>query len=124
MKDNVLNRIDLLVQGSVIDFDTGEAIKKIDEELRVNYEICTEDEHYEMFITHLAMSIKRLKEKEKLESTIDDELFNEVKNSPNYYRALGILQNIEDRIEIKLPESEKRFVLLHLCNLLERGKST
>ncbi|MGI1690502.1 MULTISPECIES: PRD domain-containing protein [Thermoanaerobacter] len=124
MKDNVVNRIDLLVQGNVIDFDTGKAIKKIDEELKVNYEICTEDEHYEMFITHLAMSIKRLKEKEKLESTIDDELFNEVKNSPNYYRALGILQNIEDRIEIKLPESEKRFVLLHLCNLLERGKST
>jgi len=124
VKDNVVNRIDLLVQGNVIDFDTGEAIKKIDEELRVNYEICTEDEHYEMFITHLSMSIKRLKEKEKLESTIDDELFNEVKNSPNYYRARGILQNIEDRIEIKLPESEKRFVLLHLCNLLERGKST
>ncbi|HHW56810.1 MAG TPA: PRD domain-containing protein [Clostridia bacterium] len=124
MKDNVVNRIDLLVQGNVIDFDTGKAIKKIDEELRVNYEICTEDEHYEMFITHLAMSIKRLKEGEKLESTIDDELFNEVKNCPNYYRALAILQNIEDRIEIKLPESEKRFVLLHLCNLLGRGKST
>lgn len=124
MKNNIINRIDLLVKGSVIDFDTGEAIKKIDEELRVNYEICTEDEHYEMFITHLAMSIKRLKEEEKLESTIDDELFNEVKNCPNYYRALGILQNIEDGIEIKLPESEKRFVLLHLCNLLERGKST
>ncbi|KYO67046.1 PRD domain-containing protein [Thermovenabulum gondwanense] len=124
MKDNVVNRIDLLVQGSVIDFDTGEAIKKIDKELIVNHKICTEDEHYEMFITHLAMSVKRLKEGEKLELTIDEELFNEVKNCPNYYRALDILQNIENIIEIKLPESEKRFVLLHLCNLLERGKST
>ncbi|NPV43846.1 MAG: PRD domain-containing protein [Firmicutes bacterium] len=124
MKDNVANRIDLLVQGDVIDFDTGKTIKKIAQELKANYEICTEDEHYEMFITHLAISIKRLKEGQDLESTIDDELFNEVKNCPNYYRALDILQNIEDKIEIKLPESEKRFVLLHLCNLLERGRST
>ncbi|WP_256201193.1 hypothetical protein [Thermoanaerobacter thermocopriae] len=32
-----------------------------------------------MFITHLAMSIKRLKEEEKLESTIDDELLTKLK---------------------------------------------
>lgn len=113
-------RIKLLIDGGVIETGIGDKMLELIGYFEINYDRLINDEQLAMFITHLAMSLQRIVKREVVEQSIDDSLYQEVLDSPVFGRANGILAQLEHTSGCQLPECEKRFVLLHLCSLLQK----
>lgn len=119
--DNIIIRLNILANNKIIDQDTLDKTIKIHKLLKF-YEINHENsEQYDMFITHIAMMMQRLKNNISVNATIDDDIYKDIKDCVSYKKASNILERIENTVITKIPEVEKRFLLLHLCNLLERS---
>lgn len=70
-----------------------------------------------VFITHLAMASQRIQNKEPVEQ-VDDVIWEEVKNSEHCQEACKLLQEILLDAPCDIPEGECRFLIIHLCNIL------
>jgi transcriptional regulatory protein LevR len=121
LNDNITMRLDILLKGNAIDRETLRMALKIDDLLKSYDTIYRNNEQYEMFITHIAMMIQRVKNNNYVNEVMDDDIYDEIKKCLSYKEAVDILEKIEGVSNTILPESERRFIILHLCNLLERG---
>lgn len=72
-----------------------------------------------MFITHFAMAAQRT-ENGNIEQSMDREVWKTVKVDETYNMAERLLQHLLKDLDIKFPDSEKEFLLLHLCNVLHK----
>lgn len=68
-------------------------------------------------LTHLVMVINRYHNNEDVDD-LNEDIFNEVKNSDNYQEALKIVEAMKEDFTINA--KEEKFMLLHLCNLLTK----
>lgn len=71
----------------------------------------------EMFFTHLAMAGKRAEEK-TVENPIDAMILEGIKVEAVYPEAMKLRDEVLMQTDIEFPETEKNFLLVHLCNLL------
>ena len=78
------------------------------------------DSKLETFITHLAMASQRILNKD-LADDMDESIFSEIRNSEHYGKAENILNKILAKSGIEFPGSEKKYLLLHLVNVIEKG---
>lgn len=69
-----------------------------------------------IFAIHLAYSTQRSKETNNIEE-IDESLFNELKDEPNYDRALELCTDIIKKSKVEYTKIEKSYLLIHCCNL-------
>jgi hypothetical protein len=109
-------RIDILEQGSVISKEVaGYANQVID----MMYEEFQEPEmsKAEMFITHLAMAAQRVFTGAPLEE-LDETIWEEVMKSENFGKAETFYNKIQAISPVSCPEGERKFIMLHLCNLI------
>ena len=72
----------------------------------------------EMFTTHLAMAVQRIMVSGAVEQ-LDDAIWNEVQAFDTFGEAKQVYSNITSDIPVQIPESEEKFLLMHLCNLLQ-----
>lgn len=70
-----------------------------------------------VFMTHLAMSLKRIDEG-NIVNKLDDEIYQQVKESKVYNEAVILCDEIIEDLYLDIPESEKEYLVLHLGNLL------
>lgn len=70
-----------------------------------------------VFMTHLAMSLKRINEGNVVDK-LDDEIYQQVKESKVYDKAVMLCDEIIKDLYLDIPESEKEYLVLHLGNLL------
>ncbi|HBE79363.1 MAG TPA: sugar transporter [Firmicutes bacterium] len=115
-------RIQLLVEGKVIFPEVGTMINRLISYFESKQPNLIRDEQFEMFITHLAMAVQRLTNGEELSRTIEDSIFAEVQAAVSYDSAGQICSEMEQELGCNLPECEKRYILLHLCNLIQKGE--
>jgi len=113
---NIKDRIEILYSGEAIDEEVRDLTFKAVSWL-AKKNINLEDERGHMFLTHFAMSLKRIKKGEQVE-TLDSYIIDELQNNSGYAKALDFVKFIEKQGKIQLPESEKGYILLHLCSLL------
>ncbi|NLZ52171.1 MAG: PRD domain-containing protein [Thermoanaerobacteraceae bacterium] len=111
----ISERIEILFSGGVIDEEVMDLTLKAVSWLEKR-NISLEDERGHMFLTHFAMSLQRIKKGEQVE-TLDSYIMDELQNSRGYAKALDFVRFMEKQGKIQLPESEKAYILLHLCNL-------
>lgn len=80
------------------------------------------DEAFVSLIIHIAIAVKRLKEKKDIK--LSDEMLKSLKENEEYEIAVQIALDIERSFEVKIPESEIGYILLHILGtkLLE-GKN-
>ena len=71
-----------------------------------------------MFTTHLAMASQRVLDQAELEN-LGDDLWQQVTSSSNYDDASKICAQIIELAPVEYPESETRFLMMHLCNLFQ-----
>jgi len=71
-----------------------------------------------MLVSHLAMALGRIERREEIQ-TMDEELFTEVKETQTYKELDMFYDILEENLGSEIPESEKDFIALHLCTLIE-----
>lgn len=81
-------------------------------------QLVLDEENGAMFVTHLAIALERLQKGEAVEG-LAPALLTEVKGSKHCAAGEQIAKELEELWGIVLPESEKGYVMLHLCMLLE-----
>lgn len=71
----------------------------------------------DMFITHFAMATQRSILNQD-EYTIDEVIWSQVLKDKNFIKANKLLYKIIKEAPCQYLENEKKFLVLHLCNLL------
>ena len=118
MKEQIMKRIEILEDNHVISHNVGNSTIKILDGVIASLKDLDE-EKIGMFITHFAMAAQRI-ENGNIEQSMDREVWKTVKMDETYNMAKSLLQHLLKDLDIKFPDSEKEFLLLHLCNVLHK----
>lgn len=107
-------RINILKAAEVISNETADFVNAIIDELAEKY--ADKNSEMEMFTTHLAMATQRTLDQSEVES-LDDMIWADVQESEVFGTACEMLEEIVKNAPCEFPEGERRFLLMHLCNL-------
>lgn len=110
----IKHRIEILKQAAVINEDVAEYVNRVIDLLGDEYEIAK----MEMFTTHLAMATQRIANNNPV-GNLDEVIWKEVIESKHYVRATEIYDSFIYLSPIVVPEEEKKFLIMHICNLLQ-----
>lgn len=111
-------RLKVLEDAEIISLETGNYVRKVIEQLHNYISIDEKQSVSEMLVTHLAMATQRMLNQEGIES-LDDIIWQEVVNDEAYERAVELYASIMIDAPCTFPEGEKRFLVMHLCNLIK-----
>ena len=109
--ENLYERLDILEQAGLITPFVSEQAKKI-VELITECGSPMDEEKMAMFTTHIAMAIQRI-----LNGDVENPLEEAVRKEEAYEKADEVAEKIYDIIEDEFPETEKEYLVVHLCNL-------
>lgn len=109
-------RIEILRSAAIINDDVAQYVNKVIDILR---EYDFDKSKMEMFTTHLAMAVQRIIVSGAVDQ-LDDSIWNEVQTFDTFDEAKQVYSNITRDVPVKIPESEEKFLLMHLCNLLQK----
>ena len=110
-------RIITLVEGGVIVKEVGDFVCDVIDFLEEYYPKA-DVTGAEMFTTHLAMATQRVKDGEALEG-LDSETWAGITTSGAYEEALKVYEELFSETIVTYPEGEKRFLIVHLCNIID-----
>ena len=111
-------RIQILKNGGIIGEDVAAFMEQVIDMMAADYPQIPMDPAA-MFTTHLAMALERIKKGEIVEA-LDEEIFAEVLECPEYPAALGFRDKMLAFCPIPFPDSEAQFILMHICNMLQQ----
>ena len=111
-------RIQILKNGGIIGEDVAEFMEKVIDMMAADYPQIPMDPAA-MFTTHLAMALERIKKGEIVDA-LDEEIFAEVLEAPEYPAALGFRDKMLSFCPVPFPASEAQFILMHICNMLQQ----
>ena len=118
-KENLAFRLGILKEAGVINNEIYEKLTLLIKYLGEKWEIHLTESNGGMFITHLSMALKRIEENENV-SNIDERVFQEVLKSEKFEEIQEIYNDIEKNVFIeKLPEEEKKYILVNLLLIKE-----
>jgi len=117
MNEELMLRLNLLLGAGEIDQEILDSVEAFSILLEERYQLRLTEEKGSMLITHLAMSLARIKRGEAIEE-MDPGVLSEIKENRVYQDLPLLYAAIEERLNIALPESEKGYIALHICSLL------
>ena len=118
-KENLDFRLGILKEAGVINERIYDKLSLLIKYLDEKWKISLTESNGGMFITHLSMALKRIEENEKV-SSIDEGVFQEVLKSEKLEEIQEIYNDIEKNVFIeKLPEAEKKYILVNLLLIKE-----
>jgi len=110
------DRIEILRSAAVINDNVAQYVNKVINALE-NYHF--DESKMEMFTTHLAMAVQRIMTNGEVEH-LDESIWNEVQIFDTFNEAKQVYASIISDAPVQIPESEEKFLLMHLCNLLQK----
>lgn len=112
-------RLEILKQaGEISDEIMGVVIEFI-KNFEKKYSLEINEENGSMLITHLSMALARIKRGEEI-SEIDELTLKEIKDTSIYKELPEFYKEIEEKLQIKIPNSEKGFIAVHVCTLVSK----
>lgn len=114
-KEELYERLKILEQCGLITIYVSEQVKIIIELLFQSKEEL-DTEKVEIFITHMAMAIQRIL-KGEYENPLDEEILKDLEKEEVYTKAKIFSEMIYKSVDINFPETEKGYLIVHLCNL-------
>jgi PRD domain-containing protein len=118
-KENLDFRLGLLKEAGVINERIYDKLSLLIKYLDEKWKISLTESNGGMLITHLSMALKRIEENENV-SSIDEGVFQEVLKSEKLEEIKEIYNDIEKNVFIeKLPEEEKKYILVNLLLIKE-----
>ncbi len=110
-------RIQLLKDSNQIDEETYENLLAIIKLLKDRWGITLTEENGAMLITHMSIALKRIKDNNTV-NPLEEDLQEQLRGEAFYSKAEEILEDIDKKLELKLPENEKEYMIMHICTLL------
>ena len=110
------DRIEILRSAAVINDNVAQYVNKVIDALE-KYQF--DESKMEMFTTHLAMAVQRIMTNGEVEH-LDESIWSEVKIFDTFNEAKQVYASIISDAPTQIPESEEKFLLMHLCNLLQK----
>lgn len=110
------DRIEILRSAAVINDTVAQYVNKV---IDILEEYHFDEPKMEMFTTHLAMAVQRIMTSGAVEQ-LDESIWNEVQIFDTFNEAKQVYANIVSEAPVQIPESEEKFLLMHLCNLLQK----
>ncbi len=111
------DRLDMYQEGGMINSEDVADINAVIKLFKDKYGIQLSEENASFFIAHLAAAYSRNASKEELEE-LPDGVIEEVKALASYDESLCILDDIIEVTNNPLNSIEKKYILLHLNNLI------
>ncbi|MBU5438018.1 PRD domain-containing protein [Tissierella sp. MSJ-40] len=99
------------IDNKIIDIVT-EFMKMVENELNIKLN----EENASMLVTHMAMTLSRIRKGEEI-APLDDSSLEELKSLAIYKRVQSLIVKIDEELQIGIPQSEFGYIALHLCNL-------
>ena len=109
-------RLGLLKDGGQIDQETYEKLLRVPVVIKDKWGIELLEENGAMLITHMSAALMRVKRGEAV-NPMEEEIVLQLRNEKDYESSKLLLKEMEEELEIELPEEEKEFIILHLCTL-------
>ena len=109
-------RIEILRSAAIINDDVAQYVNKV---IDILQEYDFDEAKMEMFTTHLAMAVQRIMVSGAVDQ-LDDSIWKEVQAFNTFDEAKQVYSNITRDVPVKISESEEKFLLMHLCNLLQK----
>ncbi|SKC81724.1 PRD domain-containing protein [Maledivibacter halophilus] len=114
-------RLEILKQaGEISDEIMGVVIEFI-KNFEKKYSLEINEENGSMLITHLSMALARIKRGEEIDG-MDESVLNEIKQNPIYGELPEFYDEIEKKLQIKIPDSERGFIAAHGSILIDKCK--
>ena len=114
--DEILLRLKILLDTKQIDEKNFQNIVKLIEIVEEELLIIVSGEKGSMFVTHMAIALMRIQKGEYV-PPMDKDLLDEIESSIAYKSIPKVIDKIEQELNINIPESERGYIALHLCNL-------
>lgn len=111
-------RTEILVQGNVISKEVGKFVNSVIDVMNDLYPSVNSEDAV-MFFTHLSMATQRVCKGEPVE-TLDEAVWEEVAACREYQEADRFYLKVEEMSPTEYPESERQFLIMHLCNLFQK----
>jgi len=112
-----MQRLSILQEANMIDEQTHQLMNKVISYLQQTQEL--KESKMEVFITHLAMAVMRLKKGEVVDD-MEPAILAEIEKSDDYPTARQIVAEIESWSSFTYAASEISYILLHLVDLLNK----
>lgn len=119
MDELLMQRLNILKDAGEISEDIRTSIIDFADNLEREYCLELNEDNAAMLITHLAMALARIKKGEKI-NEIDELSLTEIKQTPVYNDLPKFFKKIEEKLQLKIPDSEKGFIALHVCTLVSK----
>lgn len=114
------NRLHILMDANQISQRTFDEALKVIDMFNSRWNISLTEENGSMFITHLSIALERILKGETIEH-IEESVYQEVLNNKNFHKYEKIVNDIEAEIDIKIPENEKVYLNIYVCNIFENA---
>lgn len=109
-------RIEILKSAGVISKETADFVCTVIDELEAEGKFSEKVSEMEMFTTHLAMATQRTLDQAEVEC-LDDFIWEDVQTSEVFALACDMYEQITAKAPCTFPDGERRFLVMHLCNL-------
>lgn len=113
MQEETKNKLTVLHNVGRITDDELRSINKVDCFIAESLEIIDD----EMLLIHLASALERVRVKSEVDE-LPEELWQQITSKPQYGRAQNIFEVLKDYLPVVLPESEVRYMMMHIVNIL------
>lgn len=110
-------RLEILNGAGEISDEIMDVVTEFVQNFEEKYSFEITEENGAMLITHLAMALARIKRGEEI-NEMDELALKEIKETPTYNELPEFYKEIEDKLKIKIPDSEKGFIAVHACTLI------
>ncbi|KXF81644.1 PRD domain-containing protein [Enterovibrio coralii] len=110
-------RLNLLSQAKVISQEAAQGCTEVSDLLSARLGLASDNEQFQMAITHLARAYDRIQANTPVESGMDPELFEDVAGDPMFESISSLNDEIAEILAITVPESENTFMLSNLLSL-------
>lgn len=113
----LIQRLDILKESRQITDEIKTAVIDFVHDFEKKYLLSMTEDNASMLITHLAMALARIKRKEKI-NEMDESALNEIKQNPIFNDLPEFYNNVEEKLKIKIPDSEKGFIAVHVAAVI------
>lgn len=114
-------RLELLLTGKVIDRHTHDQMVDLIEIFDQEWQIKLTEENGQMYITHFAKALMRVKENATVDK-LDATVYDEFETSKYFVKANEIYEVLNKKLALNLPEAELQYILMNHCMILDQLK--
>ncbi|NLW29420.1 MAG: PRD domain-containing protein [Erysipelothrix sp.] len=109
-------RLKILLDNNVISHDVYTFCLKVNEKIVQREQL--DQSTATVFMTHLAMATQRIRDN-NIVNPLDEFILKQVVSHEKYELAINLIDEILILSPVDYPESEKQYLWLHMCNVLQ-----